>query len=331
MPSARRLPIRLIGFVLLLGMVLLAGSGCKDASRRSATTAGMERAIVMVNNEPIGYEEFLADYQLFITKWERFIGNDQAKRQEIKEILLTQKINELILDQEARRKGIRINEGQLQARSLALLQPHFKNEQETGPQLPKELLVNWTKDLRRRMIHEKLIQQEVINKIRIKPNEMSIYYKKNESSFVLPERVKVRHLAVGSRQLYNRVMRLIERNKDFVELIEKYSITPDRDIAGELGYLERGVLPEEVDEAIFNMTRIGSISSESKPIQTQIGYHIFKLEDRKPAEKLNYRQAIPEIKRRLTLDKQPEAYQTWLENLKSQASIIIEHNLLNAE
>ncbi len=141
----------------------------------------------------------------------------------------------------------------------------------------------------------------------------------------------MRHIAVGSRSLYNRVMRLLRRNRDFVKLVRQYSITPDRYNDGELGYVERGVLPEEFDEAIFEMKRVGSVTPRSSPVKTQIGYHIFRLEGRQPEGQLSFRRALPEIRAELLRDKQAEAYQRWLEHLRQKATIHIDDDLLHTD
>lgn len=330
-PGAKRIPTASAPFVIALALGLTLVSGCQDAQHRNASRGGMERAIAVVNNEPIPYDKFIADYELFLTKWDRFIGNNQRKKRELKEILLNQKIENLLLDQEARRKGVRVAEKELRNRTLAYLSPYIEEGKEEVQVLPEESMAKWTESFRQRLTHEKLVKQEVINKIRVTPSEMWAYYQKKGDTFNLPERVKVRHLAVGSKALYNRVMRLIERRQDFVELVRKYSITPDRQQDGDLGYVERGVLPSEFDEVIFKMQKVGSINTRRKQVQTQIGYHIFRLEGRQPAEKLTYRQAIPEIRRRLILAKQSGAYKKWLEGLREKATISIEHALLNAE
>jgi parvulin-like peptidyl-prolyl isomerase len=312
--------------------LLLALGACQKTQRGAPAGESLARSIATVNNESVLYEDFLNQYQLFLTKWDHFIQNDPEKKQEIKELLLQGVIEERLLDQEAHRKGIDVDDAELNRRALDLLAP----PEQTGGLgaegiLAPDTLAEWSRALRRRLVHSKLVQQEVLDKVRITPAEMRAYYDKHRESFHRPERVKVRHIAVGSRSLYNRVMSLLQRDRDFGELVQQYSITPDRFSAGELGYVERGVLPAEFDEAIFRMSRVGSITPANDPVQTEMGFHIFRLEGREPEGLLDFREALPEIRRRLLDEKEKEAYQRWLDNLRQRSTIIVDEALLNAE
>lgn len=335
-PASRAWPVvAALGLALLLALGAL--SGCEHHQRHTTADESLARAIAVVNNEKVLYEDFLNQYQLFLTKWDAFIQNDPKKKQQIKELLLQRVIDEKLIDQEARRKGIDVDDAELNKRSMALLTA--SNDSDTGSldagttetELPPDVMAQWSRELRRRMIQKRVVQQEVLDKIRITPAEMRAYYDQHRKEFYRPERVKVRHIAVGSRQLYNRVMSLLARGHDFVELAHQYSITPDRMNGGELGYVQRGVLPPAFDKAIFKMTRIGSITPANDPVHTEMGYHIFKLEGREPAGQLSFRDALPEIRERLLRQKEPGAYQRWLADLRAKATIVIDQGLLHAE
>src|SRR3970282_204656 len=106
-PRARRptlaAALPLLAVVLPLAAPPLPG-GFPKRPRRSSADETLARAIALVNNEKILYEDFVNQYQLFLTKWDRFIQNDPDKKQEIKELLLQRSIDDRLIDQEARRK-----------------------------------------------------------------------------------------------------------------------------------------------------------------------------------------------------------------------------------
>jgi parvulin-like peptidyl-prolyl isomerase len=327
-PAARA---RAPALLLLLGALLALGA-CQKDQRRATTEESLARSIAVINNEKVLYEDFLNQYQLFLTRWDRFIQNDPQKKQEIKDLLLQRVVDSRLIDQEAHRKGIEVDDAELNKRALELLGSAEEAEASAAEGvLPNDSLGDWTRELRRRLVHEKVVQQEVVAKIRITPAEMRAYYDRHRESFYRAERVKVRHIAVGSRSLFNRVMGLLGKDHDFVELVRQYSITPDRFSNGELGFVERGVLPREFDAAIFKMARIGSVTPANSPVQTEMGYHIFRLEGREPEGQLSFRDALPEIRQRLLHEKQAEAYQRWLANLHQKSTIVIDDALLNAE
>jgi parvulin-like peptidyl-prolyl isomerase len=146
-----------------------------------------------------------------------------------------------------------------------------------------------------------------------------------------PEQVKVRHICVGSRDLYDRVMKSIERGEDFVALVKRYSITPDRTSDGELGYIQRGMLPPELENAIFELKRVGAVSSPRKPVQTQMGLHIFRVEGYRPEGLRTFEDAERDIRAILVGERETEAFQRWMDALRKNATITLDHKLLNAE
>jgi peptidyl-prolyl cis-trans isomerase C len=76
---------------------------------------------------------------------------------------------------------------------------------------------------------------------------------------------------------------------------------------------------------------VGAVNDLKKPVQTEIGFHIFKLEDRRDARLLSLNEATPQIRAELIRQKQAEAYQTWIGQLRDHATIIVDEDLLKAE
>jgi len=319
------------GVLALLLVMLAFSAGCKDSLRRQGGVQPLARAIAVVNNEKILYEDFQSEYQLFLTQWDSFIQNNPGKKLEIKELLLQRRIEEKLLAQEARRKGIEITDDELNAAMNHIFLSGEDGERSAESFIPSQSLESWRRDFKERLVFDKLIDREVVKKIHLSTTELRRYYTKHRDQFVQPERVKVRHIAVGSRSLFNRVMDQLERRGNFERLVLRYSITPDRLAGGDLGYVEKGILPEPFDNAIFSMTRIGSVTSRNNPVKTQMGYHIFRLEGRKSEGLDSYSKSLPEIKKRLLREKQEESYQRWLKHLKERSTIHIDNTLLALE
>lgn len=317
------------GLALLI-LAAMAG-GCQDSQRRDMAGGTSSRAVAVVNNERITVEEFLDEYLLFFTSWDRFIRNDRDKKKDIKEIILSNMIDQKLLDQEARRRGIDVGPEKLEQELRDLVAPYGDEEVARAVQQPNFSMDSWRNILRRRLIHSELIQREVTSKIRISQRELRAHYERNRKDFVVPEQVRVRHIAVSSRSELRKVARRLRRGRDFVKLVRDYSITPDRVQDGDLGFVPRGVLPQEFDQAIFRLASIGSISSVEKPVKTQMGFHIFRLEGRKPKVNLSFRKALPMIKKALIQQKQPRAFQLWIQSLRDRATIKIDNRLLDSD
>ncbi len=315
---------------LAAGMALLMAAGCQRSERAISADSSVH-AIAAVNNERIPFEEFQNAYQLFLTRWDAFIQNDAAKKPEIKERVLRQMIDEKLLDQEARRRGIQVSDEELNARVQETIAPLDQNDLRQTALSARTTIQQWMRAYKRRLVHQKLIQQEVIGKVQVTGKDLRDYYSRYPRKFFRAEEVKVRHICVGSRDLYDKVMKSIERNEDFVQLVKKYSITPDRANDGELGYVQRGTLPPELEQAIFELKRVGAVSSPRKPVQSQIGFHIFRVEGYRPEGAKAFEEAAPEIRAALVNDREPEAYRRWLEGLHKSATITVDQKLLTAE
>ena len=332
--SAHFPPVRIpspFGLLVLGALVLVLLAGCEEPNRREKGDESLVRAIAIVNNEKIHFEEFQNEYQLFLTQWDHIIKKDPRKKKEIKKLLLTRKIEEKLLDQEARRRGITVDNTELSIRLNLLMA--ISDGSDGGMEGWRQSIeqADWNRKFKSRLIHEKLVQREVVDKIRPTRAEIRAYYNRNRNSFRREEMVKVRHIAVGNRSTYNRVRRALRRKRNFIELVRKYSTTPDKKADGLLGWVTRGILPKEFDEVIFKMSTIGSISPRRKPVKTQMGFHIFRLEGRREAGRLGFRRARNQIRRRLIRSKQNAAYRKWLDGLKKKAHIKIDEALLAAD
>lgn len=317
--------------IVLVALAALVMAACQDTRRRDAGRGALTRPIVTVNAEEVSFQEFQAVYQGFLSRWDRFIHNDEERKDELKRLILERLIEDILLDQEARRRGMELNNDAFTAKLREAIQPYDESYLDQVAEANHRPLPEWKRQFRRRLVHERLINREVLARIQLTDREVARYYEVHRGEFQVPEQVKVRHIAVGSRRAYDRVRRQLEEGADFIDLVREHSITPDREFDGNLGYVNRGVMPPEFDEVIFKMERTGSINNLNKPVQTEIGFHIFRLEDRREARRLTLTEATPQIRETLIREKQSEAYKLWLGQLRDRATIIVDKDLLSAE
>ena len=315
-----------------IALVCLALAGCGRTERRIATDETGPHTVAIVNNERISYDEFQRAYGRFLNQWESLLLPETAQKKEIRNIVVQQMIQEKLLDQEARRKGIQLSEQDVRARAQELVAPMDISDLRQSTETAQVTLQDWMEGFERRLVHQKLVQQEVIDKLRVTQKEERDYYTRNTKRFFRPEQVRVRHLCVAGRDVYDRIAKALVGGEDFVQLIRRYSITPDRQADGDLGFVQRGMLPQPLEQAIFENRKVGSISiSRSKPIQTEMGFHIVRIEGYKPEGIKSFEEAEPEVRQILVREREPGAYQRWLDQLRNNASITIDNSLLNGE
>jgi peptidyl-prolyl cis-trans isomerase C len=111
-------------------------------------------------------------------------------------------------------------------------------------------------------------------------------YRLQTDSFVVPEQIRVRHILIDARSCdaEKRIAELRAKalaGADFAALAREYSQDPgSAKKGGDLGFFERGRMAAEFDKAAFALAKPGDIS---EVIQTQFGYHVIVLEERKEA------------------------------------------------
>lgn len=122
--------------------------------------------------------------------------------------------------------------------------------------------------------------------------QIAEYYQSHQSEFQVSEEVKAQHIlirpktddAAGWREAQQRLLEVyrkaVQPNADFAALAREYSEDEgSKASGGDLGWFGRGRMVKEFEDAVFNLER-GNIS---QPVKSQFGYHIIKLEDRRPS------------------------------------------------
>ncbi len=93
--------------------------------------------------------------------------------------------------------------------------------------------------------------------------------------------VRARHILVNTKDEAVAIITQLEEGRDFAELAIESSTGPSGANGGELGYFRRGAMVPSFEVASFNLEK-GAFTTD--PIQTQFGWHIIKVEDRRIAE-----------------------------------------------
>ena len=128
------------------------------------------------------------------------------------------------------------------------------------------------------------------------------------------EEIKARHILVASEAEAKAIIAELNSGADFVSLAKEKSTGPSGPNGGDLGYFARGAMVPSFENAAFALS-VGSHSSE--PVQTQFGWHIIKLEDKKTAEA----PSIETLRGQLQANLANQALSRIIETLRVPASI----------
>lgn len=92
--------------------------------------------------------------------------------------------------------------------------------------------------------------------------------------------IKAQHILVDDEDTADEVKEKIDDGEDFSELAKEYSTDNSAENGGDLGYFSRGDMVPGFDEAAFDM----DVDEVSDPIQTQHGFHVIKVNDKREKE-----------------------------------------------
>src|SRR3990172_10009595 len=81
---------------------------------------------------------------------------------------------------------------------------------------------------------------------------------------------------------------------------------------GDLGYFTKGKMVPEFSEAAF-ATEIGK---NSAPVQSQFGWHVIHVDDKRPAKPATFEEVVPQVRDQLTAELVERATKTVRESAK---------------
>lgn len=327
--------------VLLLALLLVAVallSSCEKETETRSAIIPEEETIVVVNNKRISLARFQRRLNLFLKQYGQLLITDDKQLAKIKDIVINRMIDEELISQEASRKGIKISNEELETEIADTLASFGRpdtgyGQGNTGKELARTDLprAEWENRLVQLMIQKKLVQQEVINKIPITKREIISYYETHKREFTRPSAFQVRNITLATHAEAVAIRLKILRGTNFKFLVREHSISPDKALDGNMGYIERGDLPLEMESEIFRSSYKSKGGDISAIVRSQDGFHIFKRERYRRQRRLSLKEARPQIKKILINQKRDAAYQRWLEKLKKNAKISIDQAMLVSE
>lgn len=302
----------------LLALVFTACSPLKSRSPVVAT----------VNGKPVTLEEFQKAFENQM--WKDVEGPLPYKKhypsagREVLERLLQKKL----LLQEADRKKISVSEKDLE-RSLADYQDRYADRKEfenflrLKGQSFAEFRLRRLEDLKIRKLFERIVSE----RLTLTPGDLQTYYENHRELFRFPEQIRVRQIVTDSAEKAVALREMIGEGVSFREVAEKYSLTPDRNKGGDLGWFSRGAMPEEFDKICFSL----SVGKLSGVIKTRYGHHLFEVLGKRGPGLWTLPEAEEKIRHALIEERGNALFSEWYEALKLKADIRVQEELLAKE
>jgi len=157
-----------------------------------------------------------------------------------------------------------------------------------------------------------------INSVNLEPDEVQKYFETNNAKYNTAESADTSHILVKTEEECNDLYTKIINNEiDFAEAAKEFSQCPSKQKGGELGMFARGQMVPEYDEVSFTMEP-GEIS---KPVKTQFGYHIIKMNEKKEASEAVFEDVKEQLAKDILSEKQRQVYMTKVEEMKNKYEV----------
>ena len=143
-------------------------------------------------------------------------------------------------------------------------------------------------DMKDKIVSEKY-QQKMLSKIKVTKNDVYSFFETYRDSLPLfPTEAKIRHLLITPQPsnlikkeciaLLKKIKGRVEGGEDFEKLAKEFSMDPgSKNKGGRLGWVKRGSLLKNFEETTFTI----KTNTISNPIETEVGYHILEVFERK--------------------------------------------------
>lgn len=290
----------------------------------------VDKIVVVVNNEIITQREIdMLLAPVYGQYRNEYKGEELIRKlEEAREKILKQLIEDRLILCEAKKQNIVVEQKEIDAK-VDELRKKMSSGQDLEAMLNEQNLT--IKELearyREKIVIRKFIDRKVGARIIITPLEVKSFYVAHKDEFLQPEEVKLRTILIkpkdeegGPKKALELMRDILKRFKEggaFEGLAREYSDGPGASEGGIMGYVKRGDLLPQLEEIVFNLNE----GQTSGIVQSQLGYHIFKVEEKKARRNKELPEVRQEIEEYLYREKANEKLKGWIDSLAKSAYI----------
>lgn len=143
------------------------------------------------------------------------------------------------------------------------------------------------------------------------------------ADFAPEPEVRARHILVPTEEEANEIRAEIEGGREFADAAGEYGTDGTRANGGDLGYFSTGMMVPEFEQAAMAL-EVGELS---QPVESQFGFHLIYLEDRRLSEAPPLDEVRPQVAQQVLY----ENYEAAIDEIKSGVEIEIDDPELAAQ
>jgi len=182
------------------------------------------------------------------------------------------------------------------------------------------------KEAKKKILVARLIQTEVERNASVTEDEIRKYYDEHKEDFKTPEMWRASHILVADEKEAKDILDELAKGASFEELARIRSIDATASRGGDIGYFRRGQLVPEFEKEAIALNP----GQTSGVVNTQFGYHIIKLTDKRESSVEPYEKSRRPIEDILMKKKRGELFDQLVEKLKKKYDVRIDEKLFES-
>jgi peptidyl-prolyl cis-trans isomerase D len=152
---------------------------------------------------------------------------------------------------------------------------------------------------------------EFEQKVQVSPDEIKRYYDSKKDTFKIPKQVRVRDILIkagpqdtpdqleAKKKKAEEILEKGKKTKDFGSLAKQYSEAENASKGGDLGWIQKGMLGEQIESILFSM-KSGDLTGV---LAARDGFHILKIEEVKEEKQKSFEEVKDQILQALKKEK----------------------------
>jgi peptidyl-prolyl cis-trans isomerase C len=162
------------------------------------------------------------------------------------------------------------------------------------------------------------VKKEILDKANVTDQDVKAYFDQNKADL---GEVRISHILVASRQEAEDILKKLKAGDNFAALAKQYSLDgKTKAIGGDLGWVKWEQFGSaSLKDAAFKL-KPGEISGI---VQSQFGFHIMKVTDKKPASDSDFAAIKDQLKEQVAEKKKEDLFETYVKDLRSKAKITV--------
>jgi peptidyl-prolyl cis-trans isomerase C len=169
--------------------------------------------------------------------------------------------------------------------------------------------------LQARALHGEVVEKEVVDKVT--DAEVRARYDQEIANTPPVNEIHARHILVKTKEEAEAIIKQLDGGGDFQKLANEHTSDPSgKSNGGDLGWFGPGQMVPEFDKAAFALD-VGKYTKE--PVQTQFGWHVIKLEDKRAKQPPAFDDVKDQAKQAVIRDK----YFALVKSLRAGAKVEI--------